>query len=258
MTTTSHMLDDRAVLSLSGEGVLDWLNNLVSNNAEAGSVRYAALLTPQGKYLFDFLIHADGDTLLLDTDAARLEELTKRLTMYRLRAPITIEPRDDLGVFVGEGAADPRHPKLPSRTIAPRSNAGDRTAYDLQRIKLGVPEGSDIEVDRTFWLEAGAERLHGVDFRKGCFVGQEQTARMKHRGTVKKGYRPFTFEGAAPEAGTKIEWNGKPLGQTCSALEGHVLCFVRLAIYNDAVAEGGPIMAGDTALTPLPFESDLP
>jgi folate-binding protein YgfZ len=192
-------LFDRAVLRLSpsapGEDVAAFLQGLVTNDVQGPLPVWAALLTPQGKVLFDFLVWPDGtDALLIDCEAAVAGALAKRLTLYRLRRKITIALAPELGVYweahMGDGgAADPRLGALGQRWIAHVSD--DDQPVDAQwrehRLKLGVPEGqAELGSDQTLWLEANAAELHGVSFTKGCYVGQENTARMNWRQKVNR------------------------------------------------------------------------
>jgi len=230
------ILPDRGVLSVSGTDARNLLQDLITANLNRLSPEapaYGGLLTPQGKYLFDFLIFESADALLFDMAADQIPALTKRLTLYKLRADMVLEARPDLAIKVGEGQADPRHAKLPPRQIVEAGEAGDARAYNSLRISLGVPETGDFVSDGTFWLESGAERMNGVDFKKGCYVGQEQTARMKHRGTVKKGYRPFRVTHGSVSVGDEIE-GSRALGPITS-IEGDVaLGFVRLGPFEDS------------------------
>ena len=194
-------LTDRAVIALSGPESHSFLQGLVTNDVNAvapGKSVYAALLTPQGKILFDFFVHDADGVLLIDCRKGAREALMKRLTMYKLRAKLDITPRDDL-VVVTEGPADPRLPALGLRTIKPLEPAepGD-PAYHARRLDLGVPEGEDFGSDRMFALDAGLDELHAVSFDKGCYVGQELTARMKHRGKDRKRLLPVATAGGKP------------------------------------------------------------
>ena len=182
-------LTDRAVIRLTGEGVRDFLQGLVTNDVSGELPVYAGLLTPQGKALFDFLVWADGDGLLIDCEATQAEALAKRLRMYRLRRAITIEVDAGLAVHwsaqASEGVPDPRNPELGHRWIAPPDSPA--TGWHQHRLSLGVVEGvGELGNDATLWLEANAREQHGVSFTKGCYVGQENTARMHHRGKVNR------------------------------------------------------------------------
>lgn len=182
-------LGDRAVIRLSGEDVRGFLQGLVTNDVLGALPVWAGLLTPQGKALFDFILWADGEDVLIDCEADQAEALAKRLKMYRLRRPITIAREEGLSVHWsqegGEGVPDPRLAALGHRWIAPPD--GLASGYHAHRRSLGVPEGAaDLGQDRTLWLEANAEELNGVSFSKGCYVGQENTARMHYRQKVNR------------------------------------------------------------------------
>lgn len=259
---------DRALLGLGGADARSFLQGLVTNDMrrlEAGPV-YAALLSPQGKYLFDFFIGldpADPARLLLDVAADRAEALARRLGMYRLRADVAIAP-DPRGVVTGTGPApagafaDPRDPRLGWRLwtddaagvlagLAPL----DAEAALRRRIALGVPEaGSELVPDESYILEMGFERLHGVDFRKGCYVGQEVTARMKHKTELRKGLVRVRVTGTPPESGTEITGGGRSAGVLGAVADGRGLAWLR---FDRA---GGPLLAGAAELVVEP--GDLP
>ena len=182
-------LGDRAVIRLSGEDVRGFLQGLVTNDVLGALPVWAGLLTPQGKALFDFILWADGADVLIDCEASQAEALAKRLSMYRLRRAITIARDDSLAVHwapAGEaGVPDPRLAALGRRWIAPPDGAA--TGYHAHRLSLGVPEGVDeLGQDKTLWLETNAGELNGVSFTKGCYVGQENTARMNYRQKVNR------------------------------------------------------------------------
>lgn len=197
-------LTDRAVVALSGPESREFLQGLVTNDVKAvapGRPLYAALLTPQGKILFDFIITHARDGLLIDCRREMRDALLKRLSLYKLRAKLEIKPRDDLAVMVGPEAdcADPRHTALPRRMIGPRADMPSGAAdYQTRRLDLGIPEGSDFGSDKMFALDAGLDELHAVAFDKGCYVGQELTARMKHRGTARKRLLPVGSADGSP------------------------------------------------------------
>ena len=180
-------LTDRAVVRLSGDGVRDFLQGLVTSDVEAALPAWAGLLTPQGKCLFDFVVWDDGDDLLLDCEAEAADDLIKRLAIYRLRRPITIERDPSLAVHWStdgdQGVADPRLAALGRRWLAPPSDPA--TSYREHRLRLGVCEGR-AELGDILWLECNAAELNGVSFTKGCFVGQENTARMNWRSKVNR------------------------------------------------------------------------
>ena len=182
-------LTDRAVIRLSGDDARGFLQGLVTNDVAGALPVWAALLTPQGKALFDFLVWADGDDLLLDVEASQAEALVRRLTLYRLRRPIRIAIDTGLAVHWSrdgtEGVADPRLPALGQRWIARPSPPVD--GWQAHRLSLGVTEGiSELGNGETLWLECNARELNGVSFTKGCYIGQENTARMHHRAKVNR------------------------------------------------------------------------
>ena len=280
------VLDDRGVLAVSGPDRASFLQGLVSNDTEkvaADRTVYAALLTAQGKYLHDFIMAAAGEAIWLDGEMARLADLKRRLSIYRLRAKVEIAERPDLAVAAvfGAGASsvldlpeeagaarvfgagvalvDPRLVALGARGILPRdeirpalADAGlveaDFAAYDRHRLALGIPDGSrDLVVEKSILLEAGFDELNGVDWQKGCYVGQELTARTKYRGLIKKRLFPVRIEGPAPEPGTIVTLDGKEAGEIRSSHDGLGLALLRL----DAVAEQRNLSAGDTRLVPI-------
>jgi len=205
MVMPATTLTDRAVVRLSGEGVREFLQGLVTSDVTGALPVWSALLSPQGKCLADFLIWPDGDDLLLDCETEAMDDLVKRLSMYRLRLPIRIEPDRDLAVHWSkegeEGVADPRLPALGRRWLAP---AGDPSFGWLEhRLRLGVCEGV-AELGDILWLECNAAELNGVSFTKGCFVGQENTARMNWRSKVNR--RLFVVEGEADPARVRIDY----------------------------------------------------
>lgn len=180
-------LPDRAIVRLSGEDVREFLQGLVTQDVNGALPVWAGLLTPQGKCLFDFIVWADGDDLLLDCEADAAGDLVKRLSIYRLRRPILISRDDELAAHWSaggdEGAADPRLPELGRRWVAPASDPA--TGWLEHRLRLGVCEGR-AELGDLLWLECNAIELNGVSFTKGCFVGQENTARMNWRQKVNR------------------------------------------------------------------------
>lgn len=181
-------LVDRAVIRLSGDDVRGFLQGLVTNDVTGPLPVWAALLTAQGKALFDFIIWADGEDVLIDCEADQADALAKRLTLYRLRRPITIARDETLGVHwarEGEGVDDPRLAALGRRWIA--APATPAQGWLAHRLSLGVTEGvAELGQDKTLWLECNAAELNGVSFTKGCYVGQENTARMNWRQKVNR------------------------------------------------------------------------
>jgi tRNA-modifying protein YgfZ len=197
-------LTDRSVLRVSGEDVRNFLQGLVTSDVDGPLPVWAGLLTPQGKCLFDFLVWSDGDDLLLDCESAAADDFIKRLTIYRLRRAITIKRDDSLAVhwsLDGDAAPDPRLADLGQRWLAPASEAA--TGWLEHRLRLGVCEGR-AELGDILWLECNAAELNGVSFAKGCFVGQENTARMNWRQKVNR--RLVVVETDAPGRRTRVHY----------------------------------------------------
>ncbi len=210
---TATLLANRAVLRIAGDDVRGFLQGLVTADTALlapGAPAWAALLSPQGKVLFDFILWADGADVLVDVEATQAEALAKRLTLYRLRRAITIAP-DPLRVHWSQtgsqGSPDPRLPALGHRWLAPAdAAAGDAApAWHAHRLSLGVTEGiAELGNGETLWLECNARELNGVSFTKGCYVGQENTARMHHRSKVNRRLvvAPFT----EPSSRTRVTY----------------------------------------------------
>ncbi|CUH88480.1 putative global regulator [Phaeobacter sp. CECT 5382] len=222
----------RKILRLTGADTRDFLQGLITNDInkiDQGLV-YAAMLTPQGKYLADFFLSADGADVLLDVDAELAEALLKRLTMYRLRAKVEIS-LTDLAVKRGtgpipEGAlADPRNSDLGWRLIG-QDGGEDDSDWAALHVAHCVPQsGIELGPD-SYILEMGFEALNGVDFRKGCYVGQEVTARMKHKTELRKGLRVVEITGAAP-VGSAITAADKPVGTLFTQAGGKAIAYLR-------------------------------
>lgn len=215
--TPGTMLADRSVIRVAGEDVRGFLQGLVTADTSLltpAAPAWAALLSPQGKALLDFILLADGNDVLIDVEATQAEALTKRLSLYRLRRAITLQP-DALKVHWsldgGQGVPDPRLAALGHRWLAPE--AAPAIGWHAHRLSLGVPEGvADLGAGETLWLECNARELNGVSFTKGCYVGQENTARMHHRAKVNRRLvvAPFTEPSnrtrtTYPELGLMIE-----------------------------------------------------
>ena len=240
----------RQVLRISGADRQSFLQGLVTNDVEKlkDGVVYAALLSAQGKYLFDFFLRAEGDAVLLDVEATRAPALAQRLAMYRLRANVQIEA-DDRPVWRGigdlpEGAVpDPRHAAMGWRLYgeAPDMPTLPEDHFEALRVEHMIPEPELVE-NETYILEAGFERLNGVDFRKGCYVGQEITARMKHKTELKKGLKQVEITGSAPDFGTAITVSGKPAGTLYTVIGNQGLAHLR---FDRA---GGDMQAGAATL----------
>jgi tRNA-modifying protein YgfZ len=284
------LLAERGVLAVRGADATPFLQGLVSsdlNRITAGQAGYGALLTPQGKFLFDFIMVRAGEELLLDTERPRLAQLLQRLTMYRLRSKVELEDvsgRFAVAAVLGESAAsrldlpdrpgacrpfgagvalvDPRLIRLGVRVLLPPDEISgaleelglarlDPEAYEQARLALGVPDGSrDLVVERSTLLESGFEELHGVDFAKGCFVGQELTARMHYRGLVRKRLLPVVLKGPRPEPGTIIRLGKREAGEMRSSIDGRGLALLRLDRIAEAEQMGVPLHAGATEIAP--------
>jgi folate-binding protein YgfZ len=280
------LLDDRGVLSVSGPDRRAFLQGLVSNDVDKVSTeaaRYAALLTAQGKYLHDFIIVEAAESLWLDAEAGRLGDLKKRLSLYRLRAKASLDERPDLAVAAvfGEGAAaalglsggsgiarpldlgvafvDPRLAALGARIILPResaravlADAGFReagfAAYDWLRLSLGIPDGSrDLVLEKSILLESGFDELNGIDWQKGCYIGQELTARTKYRGLIKKRLMPVQIDGPAPPPGTIVTADGREVGEMRSSCDRLGLALLRI----EPALAGNRLTAGEAAISPM-------
>lgn len=279
------LLEQRAVLRLTGEDRRAFLQGLVSNDVEkAGRDRaiHAAFLTPQGKFLHEFFLVERDDAFLIDCEAARRDDFRKRLSMYRLRSKVAVEAADDLAVYalIGDGAAeaaglspqpgaagplgggvafvDSRLAEAGLRAILSAAGAavaleqagfpeGAFAEWDRLRLSLGLPDGSrDMEIEKAILLENGFEELNGVDFQKGCYMGQELTARTKYRGLVKKRLMPVAIDGPAPAPGTPLMLGGKEAGEMRSSCGDLGLAVVRL----EALEGGAELVAGEARLRP--------
>jgi tRNA-modifying protein YgfZ len=285
MTDCAHVeLGTRAILAVGGADRRSFLQGLISNDINKASETcaiHAAFLTAQGRFLNEFAIVARGEQLLLETEAAKLEELRKRLTMYRLRSKVTLEPMPDwavvqligtdapdaVGLAADPGAAaaflggvafvDPRIAALGVRLLLPRASLetlaarGWRTAtaadYDARRLALGVPEGS-ADLDHGLLMENGFDELHGIDWKKGCYVGQEVTARMRYRALVKRRLTPVRITGPVPAPGTPVTLDGAEAGEMKSASGDRGLVLLRLEQIDRLEKDGGTLKAGEATL----------
>lgn len=272
---------------MSGPDRVAFLQGLTSNDISlVGPERavFSAFLTPQGKYLHDFIVLApDAETLALDCEAERRADLLRRLRPYRLRSKVDIADATESWAVValfgaeaagllslpeepgaarpfegGVAAVDPRLPGLGARLLLPRDRAlaimaalgstpGDRDAYEALRLTLGVPAGSrDVEVEKSTLLEAGYDELNGISWDKGCYMGQELTARTKYRGLLKRRLVPVRIEGALPAPGTPVTGeDGKVVGELRGGLDNRALALLRVE-----VLETGGLTAGDARVTP--------
>ena len=232
----------RRIFRIEGPDRVEFLQGLVTNDVRHAPI-WAAMLTPQGKYLADFLIIPQGDALLLDIDARLADDILKRLTMYKLRANVTIT-ESDLQVRRGTGTApagaiaDPRAPEMGWRLYG-AEGGDDGTDWDEIRVAHCIPQTLiELVPNDTFILEAGFDRLNGVDFRKGCYVGQEVTARMKHKTELKKGLVTVGIEGAAP-AGTPILMaDGREAGTIFTQSGGRAIAYMRFDRMRDGLTAG--------------------
>src|SRR5262245_29488956 len=278
------LAEQRGLVAVAGEDRTAFLQGLVSNDVRAVAAEravYAALLTPQGRYLHDFFIAAIGETLYLDCEAERRDDLRRRLSVYRLRSKVTLADATadhvvallygaDVGARLGlrdepgaakpwEGGvlyADPRLPELGARAILPRAHAdetlaraglvpGNAADYDRLRLSLGVPDGSrDLPVEKAILLENGFDELHGIDWQKGCYMGQELTARTKYRGLVRKRLLPVEIDGPLPASGTPVMAGDQDAGEMRSGADGLGLALLRLE-HLDA-----GLRCGDSRLKP--------
>jgi folate-binding protein YgfZ len=268
------LLPDRGVVEVAGEDRVAFLQGLVTNDVAAvrpGRAVWAALLTPQGKWLADFFMLADGNEdggtgrLLLDCERAQAPTLVQRLSRFRLRSRVTVRDASDAyAVHVAWGAAAPPAPPPPGAVAAPDPRlpeAGWRVLtpapipidaapedWDRHRLALGLPDGSrDLEPEKTILLEAGFDELAGVSWDKGCYMGQELTARTKYRGLVKRRLVPVAVDGPLPPRGTPIRGaTGGEVGEMRSGRDGLGLAVLRL----EAIGGTAPLPSGEARLTP--------
>ena len=226
-------MTDRTILSISGEDRVSFLQGLITNDVDkaANGIIYAALLTPQGKYIADFFVVGQPDRLLIEVASSHAPTLAQRLMMYRLRAAVVIEECDVI-VSRGTGPApdgalnDPRHPQMGWRHYG-NTDVSDDTNWDALRVEHLIPETGIELLPDTYILEAQFEALNGVDFKKGCYVGQEIIARMKHKTTLRKGLAKVRVEGTAP-VGTPIQnADGKDAGTLFTQANGQAIAFLR-------------------------------
>ena len=243
MTAAFAELTSRALVGVTGPDWRVFLQGLLSNDVETlapGQLRFAGLLTPQGRLLFDLFVIGGEDGCRLDVAAARAEALVERLSIYRLRAKVEIAPAPGVvcalwGIDQAPGGwmADPRLPELGFRAIgqAPPPGAAplDEQAYDGFRLSLGAPDAArDMTPDKTYPIEADMDLLNGIDFKKGCFVGQETTSRMKRRGGVRSRMLPIEFEGPPPPFGAEVLAGELRAGEVLTGLDGRAMALLRL------------------------------
>lgn len=238
----------RKILRLSGKDTEEFLQGLVTNDIrklDQGLV-YAALLSPQGKYIADFFLLRDDGGILLDVAEPLADDLLRRLSIYKLRADVKIE-LTDIGVRRGTGPVppgafgDPRHPALGWRLYASGESSDDGTDWDEIRVAHVIPESGIELTPETYVLEAGFEDLHGVDFRKGCYVGQEVTARMKHKTELRKGLRQVEVVGAAAP-GAEITAGGKAVGTLFTRSGDRAIAYLRLDRVSGTMTSGDAVV----------------
>ena len=247
----AEQAQDRVIWQVSGKDALPFLQGIVSNDvlplAKGAGIVWAALLSPQGKYLADFFVVNTGAALLIDIAGHLAPATLRRLMMYRLRADVQIVPLDmpiarGLGLAPDGALPDPRHTALGWRGYGMTGGAA-LIDWDAIRVAHLIPEsGRELLVDDSYILEMGFEGLHGVDFRKGCYVGQEVTARMKHKTELRKGLARVHLNGAATE-GTAITADGKPAGTLHTIAGDHALAYLRFDRTD------GDLRAGEAAVT---------
>jgi tRNA-modifying protein YgfZ len=274
-------LPDRGVVKVAGDDARKFLNGLLTTDAgkvTPGHPIFAALLTPQGKIMVDMIVAEapaeDGGGFFLDVPRALGKMLVDRLNFYKLRAKVTVEDLSEtLGVMaLWDGArptdyglcyGDPRLAALGLRCMLPPhlvaeaaadlgADLADATEYEAHRIALGAPRGGlDFNYSDAFPHEADMDQLNGVDFEKGCYVGQEVVSRVEHRGTARKRVVPVTFDEFAPEAGVTVMSGELPIGTMGSSAQGRGLAMLRLDKVGEALAQGRPIVAGGITLNPV-------
>jgi tRNA-modifying protein YgfZ len=271
-------LPDRGVIKVAGLDGRKFLNGLVTTDlgkVAPGQPRFAALLTPQGKILADFIVveadPADGGGFFLDAPRPLARTLTDRLNFYKLRANVMVEDLSEtlgvIAIWEGQGDTeyglcypDPRLPELGTRCMLPPhlvekaaadlgSDLVDPSIYEAHRIALGVPRGGlDFVYGDTFPHESNMDQLHGVDFDKGCFVGQEVVSRIEHRAIARARIVPVGFEGPPPEAGTPVTASDRNVGMMGSGVTGRGLAKLRLDRVEEALASGVSLVAGGIEL----------
>jgi len=275
------LLSDRGVVKVAGDDARRFLHGLVSADMlelRPGAARFCALLTPQGKIIADFIATEapakDGGGFFLDVPRERVKALVDKLNLYKLRSRVMVEDLSEvLGVLAawdGTGTTsaglaypDPRLPALGTRIMVPPHRAGDAAAglgaslvgeshYEAHRIALGIPRGGlDFSYGDTFPHEADMDQLGGVDFEKGCYVGQEVVSRMEHRGIARTRTVTVDYDGAAPQAGAAITAGGRQVGTMGSAAGGRGLALLRLDRTAEALSRGEELLAGDVPLRPI-------
>jgi folate-binding protein YgfZ len=284
--SASHfaLLPHRSVIAVGGPDRAEFLQGLISNDtAKVGPGRaiWAALLTPQGRFLNDmFVVEDESGMFLIETERERAAALAKKLKMYTLRSKVTVEDRPagmEVAVVFGPDAeqvlpvagatafVDPRLPELGVRVLAPAGQAAallklpeaPLAEYEALRLRLGVPDGSrDLIVEKGLLLESGFDELHGVDWQKGCYMGQELTARTKYRGLIKRRLFPVKVEGPLPPSGTPVQRDGREVGEIRSGQGDRAIAMLQLEAASGAlVAENSRILPERPAWMKIPETS---
>ena len=260
---SSAFLSTRRFIRIGGEAAFEFLQNLITTDLDSlpdGEARAGALLTPQGKILFDFLIARDGAGYRLETDKDQLEALLRRLTMYKLRAAVDLKADEVEGVSVyWSEPAPPPHAIKDGRfakanvalyRVPGKNSEGDKASYDALRIANGIAEsGSDYALQDAFPHDVLMDVNDGVSFRKGCFVGQEVVSRMKHRGTARRRVVIVSAEDTLPPTGTEIIAGGKPIGTLGTVIGNNAIAIIRTDRAADAMASNIAMTAGDVAVS---------
>ena len=244
-------LDSRALISVTGEDAKPFLHNVLTQDVETlvdGELRFGALLSPPGRLLFDLFLLGQADGVLLDVATERRDALIQRLSMYKLRAKVQVAA-DDRPVFAAWPDAptgfipDPRTPLMGGRLYGEATADASEADYDAYRLSVGLPDPTaDAPQDKTYPIEADFDLLHGIDFQKGCFVGQETTSRMKRRGTIKNRMLPLDFDGPPPVFGAEVLKGELRAGEVLSGQDGSVMALLRIdRIDGDLTVDGRPV-----------------
>jgi folate-binding protein YgfZ len=280
-TRPFSLLPHRSVIAVGGPDRAEFLQGLISNDTKKvgpGQAIWAALLTPQGRFLNDMFVVEDGsETFLIETERERAAALARKLKMYTLRSKVTVEDRADameVAVVFGPEAGtilpvagatafvDPRLPELGVRVLAQSGQAATLIggtaapidAYEALRLELGVPDGSrDLIVEKALLLESGFDELHGVDWQKGCYMGQELTARTKYRGLIKRRLFPVRIDGPLPPSGTPVQRDGKEVGEIRSGQGDRAIAMLQIEAADGAlVAENARVVPERPAWMKIP------
>lgn len=247
MTEHIARLDSRALIRVNGPEARPFLHNLLTQDVEtlaAGEVRFGALLSPPGRLLFDLFLWGEDEAVVLDVAADKREALMQRLTLYKLRAKVEVAA-DDRPIFVSwpgvaQGfVADPRTEALGGRAVGPFEATASEDDWNAHRLAVGVPDPTRDADDGTYPIEANFDLLNGIDFKKGCFIGQETTSRMKRRGEIKKRMLPLVFEGPAPDAGAEVLNGDLRAGEVLTGRDGAAVALMRLDRMDGALTVDG-------------------